>query len=116
MFTAELRWTHAHGIDFQSGFEIQAIDDESRRTLQRLVESRIEPQYECHEFVHGVWRKTLTTDSRQPESGFTVSVIESAHTVDFFRLAYASGNRNVRRRISELAELSITHPERHYDA
>jgi hypothetical protein len=57
----------------------------------------------------------MTTDSRQPESGFTVSWNESVHTIDFFRAAYMAGDRRMRERIRKLAEMSVEHPERHYD-
>ena len=34
----------------------------------------------------------MTTDPRQPESGFTVRSTESIHTVDFLRAAYTAGD------------------------
>jgi len=115
-FIAEARWTKAQAGDYQSGLEIQAIDAASSQALRRLIEASAEPIYECHELIHGVWRKKPTTDTRQPQSGFTVSMAESPHTVDFFRVAYARGNHEMRARIRRLAQLSIEHPERHYDA
>ena len=115
-FTAEPRWTKAQAGEYQSGLEIRAIDPASSAALRRLIEGNVEPLYECHELIHGVWRRKPTTDSRQPESGFTVLASESRHTVDFFRVAYARGNYLMRERIRRLAQLSIEHPERHYDA
>jgi hypothetical protein len=73
------------------------------------------PLYERHELVHGVWRTTPTTDSWQPQIGFTVSAAESPHSVAFFRTAYSTGDAKMRERIRKLAELSIAHPERQYD-
>jgi len=114
-FVAEPRWTKLQEGEYQSGFEIQSIDSTSAVALRRLIETSVEPIYECHELVHGVWRKRMTTDSRQPESGFTVSWNESVHTIDFFRAAYMAGDRRMRERIRKLAEMSVEHPERHYD-
>jgi len=115
-FTAEPRWTRAESGEYQSGLEIRTIDPESSAALRRLIEGNVEPLYECHELIHGVWRRKPTTDSRQPQSGFTVLASESPHTVDFFRVGYARGNHLMRERIRRLAQLSIEHPERHYDA
>jgi hypothetical protein len=115
-FVAEPRWTKSQAGEYQSGLEIQAIDAASSGKLRRLIESSVAPLYECHELIHGVWRKKPTTDSRQPLSGFTVAASESVHTVDFLRAAYTAGDRAMRERIRKIAELSIAHPERHYDA
>ena len=84
-----------------------------RRTLDECIERM--PHYERHELVHGVWRTTMTTDSWQPDAGFTVASTESPHTVAFFHAAYSAGDARMRERIRKLAELSITHPERRYD-
>src|SRR5438094_152723 len=80
---AERRWANMQAGAYQSGFEITSIDATSAAALRRLIETSVEPIYECHEVVHGVWRKKMTTDPRQPESGFTVSWTESVHTIDF---------------------------------
>jgi hypothetical protein len=114
-FVAEPRWTRLQGSEYQTGFEIISIDATSAAALRRLIETSVEPIYECHELVHGVWRKRMTVDPRQPDAGFTVSWTESVHTIDFFRAAYMSGDRRLRERIRKLAELSVSHPERHYD-
>ncbi len=116
-FVAELRWTNRRGAEYQSGFEIQDIDAESKRALGRLVEAYAGPRqlYHRHELQHGVWRKTATTDSRQPESGFTVASTESQHVVDSLRAGYSRGDPKLRERIRKIAELSIAHPERHQD-
>jgi len=114
-FMAEPRWTKLQGGEYQSGFEITSIDATSTAALRRLIETSVEPIYECHELVYAVWRKKMTTDPRQPESGFTVSWTESVHTIDFFRAAYMAGDRRMRERIRKLAEMSVAHPERHYD-
>jgi hypothetical protein len=116
-FTAEVRWTNAEAGQYQSGCEIQNIDPASSIALRRLIDASDEqqPLFECHELIHGVWRKKTTTDPRQPESGFTVSATESVHTIDFLRAAYAAGDRKMRERIRKLAQLSIEHPERRYE-
>ena len=116
-FIAEVRWTKQNEGDYESGFEIQKIEPEAVSALRRLVSeyaSRMQ-LYERHELVHGVWRTTTTTDSWQPEVGFTVSATESSHAVAFFRAAYVAGNAKQRERIRHLAKLSIEHPERLYD-
>jgi PilZ domain-containing protein len=116
-FVAEHRWTHVHGDQYQSGFEIRTIDPTSNAALHQLIDEYVRrmPLYERHELVHGVWQKTTTTDSWQPKSGFTVASTESPHTVAFFRAGYSAGDAKMRERIRKLAELSITHPERLYD-
>ena len=116
-FVAELRWTQPRGDHYESGFEIQRIDPESNIALHRFVDECIErmPHYQRHELVHGVWQTTKTTESRQPEHGFTVVATESPHAVAFFRAAYSSGDAKMRARIRKLAELSIEHPERLFD-
>ncbi|HYS54448.1 MAG TPA: PilZ domain-containing protein [Thermoanaerobaculia bacterium] len=116
-FTADLRWTHPEGDRYQSGFEIQTIDSASNVALRKLIDECIErmPRFDRHELVHGVWRTTTTTESWQPQSGFTVASTESPHTVAFLRAAYSVGDRKMRERIRKLGELSITHPERRFD-
>ena len=116
-FVATMRWTHEQRGEYQSGFEIQAINPDSVEALRGLIyecAARM-PLYQRHELVHGVWRTTNTTDSWQPEVGFTVSAKESSHTVAFFRSAYSAGDAKMRERIRHLARLSIEHPERMYD-
>ena len=113
-FIAELRWTKQNEGEYESGFEIQKIEPEAISALRRLVnECAARMQlYERHELVHGVWRTTTTTDSWQPQVGFTVSVAESPHAIAFFRSAYSAGDTKMRERIRNLAKLSIDHPER----
>ena len=63
--------------------------------------------YARHELIHGVWRKTITSDPRQPESGFTVSAEESRYQVEILRSAFAAADPSLRQTIQKLAELSI---------
>jgi hypothetical protein len=113
-FTAALRWTQQAERDvYQSGFEIENIDPESNAALQQLVEAWTQ-LYACHELVHGVWRRTTTTDPRQPKQGFTVAATQSVHEVDLMRAAYSVADAAGREIIRKLAELSIIHPERRY--
>lgn len=116
-FVAEVRWTRQQKDEFESGFEIQRIEPESASALRGLINecAAVMPLYQRHELVHGVWRTTTTTDSWQPEVGFTVSASESPHAVAFFRSAYSTGDGKMRERIRHLAKLSIEHPERLYD-
>jgi hypothetical protein len=100
---------------YQSGFEIQRIDPSSNVALRSLIEACLEnaiPPYDRHELAHGVWRKTTTSDSRQPESGFTVASAQSVHQVALLRATYSAGGPRMREMIQKLAELTITHPER----
>ena len=115
-FTAERRWMRLLAGEYHCGFEIQAIDDDSKAKLRKLLDEANDPAYECHELLHGVWRKRTTTDPRQPPSGFTVRASESPHTIDFFRALYSTGDREMRDRIRKLAELNISHPERRFEA
>ena len=115
-FTAERRWMRLISGEYHCGFEIQTIDDDSKARLRKLIEEANDPAYECHELVHGVWRKRRTADPHQPASGFTVRASESPHTIDFFRVLYFTGDPQMRERIRKLAELNITHPERSFEA
>jgi PilZ domain-containing protein len=138
-FTAQLRWTKLQRGKsvYQSGFEIQRIDAGSNAALHTLIEACVERaldeqkanaqgipplapsstqisktnEYVRHELVHGVWRKSTTTDPRQPTSGFTVRSAESIHQVDLLRAAYSAADPSMREMIRKLAELSITHPD-----
>lgn len=131
------------GSVYQSGFEIADIKTDSERTLRNLVEHCVEraldeqkanargvpalapsftkndqsQHYTRHEFVHGVWRKMTTSDSRQPLSGFTVSSTESRTQVEMLRAAYEIADVSMRQVIRRLAELSIDEnavPSRRY--
>ena len=115
-FIAARKWMRLVGGEYHCGFEIVSIDSASSASLRRLIEETNEPAYECHELVHGVWRKVRTANPHQPRSGFTVRSTESPHTIDFFRAAYFTGDALMRERIRKLAEMSIAHPERHLDA
>ena len=116
-FVAEMRWTKQQQGEYESGFEIQKIEPSAISALRGLVNECAAqmPLYERHELIHGVWRTTTTTDSWQPDVGFTVSASESPHAVAFFRSAYSAGDSKLRARIRHLAELSIEHPERLYE-
>ena len=139
-FVARQRWTKlqrgASTSGYQSGFEIASIDSRSNVALRTLIESyvvraldeqkanangipplaaRSTPSgrtalYVRHELVHGVWRKLTTTDSCQPDMGFTVASTESIHQVDLLRSAYSAADLSMRDMIRKLAELSIEHP------
>jgi hypothetical protein len=67
--------------------------------------------YARHEFVHGTWRKLVTSDPAQPESGFTVSSEEQREQVELLRSAYVTSDANMRTVIRKLAELSIANPD-----
>src|SRR6266852_2240328 len=74
--------------------------------------------YARHEWIDGMWRKTVTTDSSQPRSGFTVPSSESRHQVVMLRSAYEVADEGLRDLIRRLASMSIaeavTFPARRY--
>lgn len=140
-FVAQQRWTKlqrgSSKSGYQSGFEIASIDEGSNVALRTLIESYVEraldeqkanakgippaapssvqsgktAQYVRHELLHGVWRKMTTTDSRQPQVGFTVAATESLHQVELLRAAYSVADPSMREMIRKLAEMSIEHPD-----
>jgi hypothetical protein len=118
---------------YQSGFEIADIKTDSERALRGLVEHWVERaldeqkanargipalapsfteteqthMYTRHEFVHGVWRKMTTADSRQPTSGFTVASTDSRTQVEMLRAAYEVADASMRQLIRRLAQISV---------
>jgi hypothetical protein len=118
---------------YQSGIAIADIKTDSERALRGLVERCVERAldeqkanargvpapdagftkseqaqlYTRHEFVHGVWRKMTSTDSRQPQSGFTVASTETRTQVEMLRAAYEVADVSMRQVIRRLAQLSI---------
>ncbi|MDQ6801293.1 MAG: PilZ domain-containing protein [Acidobacteriota bacterium] len=145
-FVGAVRWTRAEREAsrsvYQSGIEIADIRTDSESALRGLVEHCVERAldeqkanargvpplagsfvqshqgqlYTRHEFVHGVWRKMTTTDSRQPHSGFTVPSTESRPQVEMLRAAYEVADASMRQVIRRLAEISIddNSPSRRY--
>jgi len=57
------------------------------------------------------WTKTSTSDSRQPDNGFTVSADETPAKIDMLCRAYAMGDADGRRLIRTFAALSISKSE-----
>jgi len=143
----EIRWTRAHREAsrdgaYQSGLVIADIKTDSERALRGLVEHCVERAldeqkanargvplassfvekdqpslFTRHEFIHGVWRKMTTSDSRQPLSGFTISSTESRTQIEMLRAAYEVADISMRQVIRRLAELSIDEnavPSRRY--
>jgi len=138
-FLGRLRWTKLQrGKNiYQSGLQIERIDPFSTTALRKLIESCVERAlreqkanamgvppateapaktrraqlYARHELVHGIWRKTTTSEPQQPESGFTVPLNESPQHIELLRAAYAVADPPTQSMIRRLAELSITTPE-----
>ena len=122
---------------YQSGVEINSMRHDTDGTLRGLVERHIERAlderkanakgipplaaqsvqsgqahaYARHEWVNGVWRKIVTTDHRQPASGFTVSLSERRDQVDILRLAYEIADPQMRQVIQRVADLTISNLE-----
>jgi PilZ domain len=128
---------------YQSGLAIADIKTDSEKALRGLVEYCVERAldeqkanargvpalassfvekdqpslFTRHEFIHGVWRKMTTSDSRQPLYGFTVSSTESRTQIEMLRAAYEVADISMRQVIRRLAELSIDEnavPSRRY--
>jgi hypothetical protein len=123
----------SRGGVYQSGIAIANIRTDSEKALRGLVEHCVERAldeqkanargvpplaasfkqseqsqlYTRHEFVHGVWRKMTTSDSRQPHSGFTVPSGESRTQVEMLRAAYEVADASMRHVIRRLAQISI---------
>jgi hypothetical protein len=146
-FVGQIRWTKASprsAYTYQSGFEISAIKTDSAIALRGLIESCVERAldeqkanakgipplaasfvqgsheilYARYEFIHGVWRKTMTSDPRQPPVGFTISANESRHQVELLKAAYATSDLSMRQTIRKLAEISVSctsTPSRRYE-
>ena len=123
---------------YQSGLEIAAIDDRSTAVLRKLIETHVERAledqkanargirtgsnertqptlrtrlYARHELVDGIWRKSTTSDAKQPSAGFTVPVDERPDQVELLRAAYAAADPSMRGMIRRFAELSIADPD-----
>jgi hypothetical protein len=122
---------------YQSGFEICSIPEDVETILRDLVESHVEraldeqkanargvpplavqpvqtgqgSTFARHEFVHGVWRKTITADRQQPRLGFTVSTSEARDQIDILRSAFEIADPQMRQIIQKLAELTICNVE-----
>jgi hypothetical protein len=133
----------SRGGVYQSGIEIANIRTDYAKALRGLVEHCVERAldeqkanahgvpspmaarvtqsdqalYTRHEFVHGVWRKMTSSDSRQPLSGFTVPSSESRTQVEMLRAAYEVADASMRQVIRRLAQISIDEnapPSRRY--
>lgn len=64
--------------------------------------------YVRHDLSLGRWRETATSDSAQPEHGFTVAASHSPHEINMLRSAYERGTgADGRDLIRRLAQLSI---------
>ena len=136
----KVRWTKLQRGNgrtvYQSGLEINAIDQRSSVALRNLIEScvtraldeqkanargtssppeiipvRKTPLYTRHELVGGIWRKMMTGDPTQPDAGFTVPIDERPDQIDLLRAAYAAADPSMRTVIRRFAELSIVDPD-----
>ena len=127
---------------YYSGFEIEAVRTDAASALRSLVEECVERTldeqkanakgippvaaslmqsaasilYAKHELTDGVWRKIMTSDARQPLSGFTVSANELRHQVELLKKTYEAADPAMRETIRKLAEISVseTVPARRY--
>ena len=123
---------------YQSGLEIAAIDDQSTTALRKLIEAHVERAleeqranargipaenadrtqpilrtrlYARHELVDGIWRKSTTSEAKQPPAGFTVPSDERPDQVELLRAAYIAADPSLRGMIRRFAELSIADPD-----
>lgn len=70
-----------------------------------------ESGYLCYSLVHNHWRTKRTHDPDQPAEGFTISALEDRTQAQLLCEAYAQADRNGRRMIQLLAQLSIAEGE-----
>jgi hypothetical protein len=115
---------------YHSGLEIQQISATSSMALRSIIETHIARaideqranargipaiaaqsfqtgnarHFVRHELVLGRWREVATTDSSQPENGFTVAADHTPHEVQMLRNAYSSSRELVR----SMARLSVS--------
>ena len=115
---------------YHSGLEIQQISDSSSIALRSIIEAHVAraideqranargipaiaaqsfqtgnaQHFVRHELVLGRWREIATTDSSQPENGFTVAADHTPHEVQMLRNAYSLSRELVR----SMARLSIS--------
>lgn len=115
---------------YHSGLEIQQISPSSSIALRSLIEAHVARaideqranargipaiaaqsfqtgnarHFVRHELIRGHWREIATTDSSQPENGFTVAADHTANEVQMLRNAYVSSRELVR----SMARLSIS--------
>ena len=67
--------------------------------------------YARHEFINGVWRKTVTADRAQPLHGFTVATTERKNDIDLLRSAYEIADPQMRNIIQKIAEITVSQSE-----
>jgi hypothetical protein len=122
---------------YHSGIHILEGAGDSDRVLREMIEARViraldemkanargippissftvqvqkSDRFRRCEFVDGQWRKSETTDRRQPQNGFTVAADVDPRHVDMLCKLYETTNDEGRRLTKMLAELSITRGE-----
>jgi hypothetical protein len=120
---------------FETVLSFQSMDPASKRTLQSMLERHIEramdeqkanaygipprstifrqtaPRHlgylRC-ELLGGRWRQNLTMDPRQPDNGFTISAQEDTREVELLCQTFTSADREGRRMIRQMAEISVS--------
>jgi hypothetical protein len=60
-----------------------------------------------HQLIGETWRETLTTDPRQPITGFTIAAGHPSSDVAMLRSAYAAGDPAAREAIRQMAALTL---------
>jgi hypothetical protein len=90
---------------------------EQRRSAQHLVLPALEAiasidnGYVCLSFENNGWVRKRTHDPGQPSEGFTISADETDAQIELLREAYERSDRDGRRLIQLLAQLSIVDVE-----
>ena len=65
-----------------------------------------------HQFIGETWRETLTTDPRQPITGFTIGANHPSSDVAMLRSAYSTGDSAARDAIRQMAALTLDTSDR----
>ena len=135
-----IRWTKLQRSGtpvYQSGVEIVSMNTGAEGALRELVQHQVELAlderkanakgippfaarsvrsgqatiYARHEFINGVWRKTVTADRAQPLHGFTVATTERKNDIDLLRSAYEIADPQMRNIIQKIAEITVSQSE-----
>jgi hypothetical protein len=134
--TCVLQWSRVQRVGrgasdkafYEAGVSFEAADLASRSALRDCIDTiekaNVAPAiaarsdhagsaytFARHEYVDGLWRKMVTTQTDQPIFGFTVAAEQPSHDVSRLRDAYVTADDPTRDVIRKLAKLSITNEE-----
>jgi hypothetical protein len=91
---------NANGLHQDSAhLPLEEIGGARRKRVRGLVSYRLRPD--------GTWRRSATTEPRQPVDGFTVAAYEYETDIEVLCLAYEKADEEGRRMIRLVSELSV---------